>query len=121
MIDASFYTYLTSIAGVPVYPGLLPQDADPAVTFARSNATRDQVYNGVSTLQEIEFDVNCWSTTALASRNTAETITAALVGFRGAMGTDHCDNALLARDIDVYEPETRLYRAALVFRIFYDL
>jgi len=121
MIDTSFYTYLTSIAGVTVYPGLLPQNAAPAVTFARSDSTREQVYSGVSTLQYVEFDVNCWSTTALASRNTAETITASLVAFRGTMGADHCDNALLTRDIDIYEPETRLYRVALGFRVFYDL
>ena len=121
MIEESFYTYLAANAGVDVYPGVLPQAAAPAVTYAKNAGTRDQTFSGVSSLQEVDFDVNCWATSYLASRTTANTIMTALVAYRGAMGSDHCDNALLIRDIDLYEPETKLYRAALMFKIFYDI
>lgn len=121
MIEESFYTYLAANAGVSVYPGVLPQNAAPAVTYAKSGGTRDQTFNGVSSLQMADFDVNCWATTALSARTTANTIITALVAYRGAMGADHCDNVLMTRDFDVFEPETELHRVTLVFRIFYDL
>lgn len=121
MIEESFYTWLAANAGVDVYPGVLPQDAAPAVTYARDGGTRDTTFNGVSTLQEVDFAVNCWAANYLSTRTTATTIMAALVNFRGTLGADHVDNVLLLRDIDAYEPETELHQASLLFRMFYDL
>lgn len=121
MIETSFYNYLSGLLEVAVYPLIMPQNAAPAVTYAKSSDSREQVFNGVSSLQSAQFDVDVWDTTILSARATAATIIDGLVGYRGAMGTDYIDNAYLISDFDVYEPETRLYRASLVFRINYQL
>lgn len=122
MIDASFYTLLDSVVGVSVFAGPLPHNAAPAVNFTRADGDYDQVHGGsVSSLQAVEFDVDCWSTTYLDARTTADTVIAALVGYRATVGAHRIDNILLERDISVHETETKLHRAALTFRVFYDV
>lgn len=121
MIETSFYTWLAAQVSQSVYPGMMPQGAAPAVVYSKADDSRDRVYGGNSTLQAAEFNVDCYSVTYTEARTMAQTITAALVNYRGAMDTDHCDNAELVTDLDTYEPETKLHRAALRFRILYRL
>ncbi len=119
MIEKSFRTHLAGITSLKIYRVVLPQDVDTGIALRKASETDDQISNGSSSLQEIEFEVDVWQARYQDARREANAIKTALLGYVGPMTDDHCGGVTLSRDFEDRDTESKFFRVALAFRVFY--
>ncbi len=115
MIDAGLNTFLIAVAGVGtrVYPDILPERGEtPAVSYAQINIAPEYALSGAVPLAEYWFQVDCWARTRSEAKTVANAIRVALSGYRGALGDDDCQHALLIAEQSFYEDTPKLYRVS---------
>lgn len=114
MIEQTIYTALTTgspltAAGTRVYPMLMPQNPTyPALTYQRIASAPVASLDGMSNLDRVRMQVDCWALTYLAAKNLAAQVRAELTLI----------NALLLLELDDYEPNEKVYRVTMDFSLW---
>jgi hypothetical protein len=133
MIEQAFYEHVSADAGISalisnrIYPFNIPHGVDAdAVTYNLAGSDRTRTMGGESTYIRAIFDVDCWSNTYAGAIAIADAIEAALVDYRGQLGStsppvdaDHI--RLERRGPDQFEPDTELHRVVLQFLVGYEV
>lgn len=115
MIEQTVYAALTTgsplptAAGIRVYPVMMPQNPTlPAITYSRVSGVPIVSLDGMSGLDCVRLQIDCWASTYLAAKNLATQV-------RTEMATL---NALLLLDVDGYEPDEKVYRVTMDFSLW---
>ena len=112
---------ITSLATGGVHPQNIPaQSTAPAITFSMDDDADQQLLDGVSGLKEARFVIDCYSLSYLTADQMASAVKTALVGYRGAFGTNTAEHIRKERELDLFEADTRLHRVNLQFLIAYS-
>lgn len=131
MIESDLRAYLIAVApiaaliGDRVFPQQLPQGATlPAVTYQRIAGQSMIDHEGDAGLGRARIQIDCWGPTGNTgyqqSVDLAETIRAALSGYRGPMGSNPATNARIINVMDIPEPETKLWRRMVEASIWHS-
>jgi Protein of unknown function (DUF3168) len=113
-----------SAISTAIYPHHIPQGVSyPAVTFGVDGDDNALLLDGISSLKEALFSVDCWDYSVITANRLADAVEAALVGARGDFGglspSQEVDHVRKERRFDLYEPDTKLYRVSLQFFVAY--
>lgn len=130
MIEADLRAHLLSqapiaaIIGTRFYPQQLPQGATlPAVTYQRIAGQSLIDHQGDAGLGRARIQLDCWApagnTGYQQTVSMAESIRAAISGYRGPMGSNPATNARVINVMDIPEPETKLWRRLVEVSIWH--
>ena len=113
---------ISALVGTRLYPDLLPQNPTlPALTYTQVSGIRETNLDGPMDLVERRIQIDGWTETALSRETLAEAVRLALNGFQGPLGgspeTGRIYAAFLDNEQSFYEPDTKLFRVSLDFRI----
>lgn len=112
-LESDVFTALNgaTAAGDKVYPAPAEQGtAAPYLTWQRVGSSPVTSLAGSSGLDQVRLQVDAWHTSRLGARALAAAVRTAMEA--------QAFKALLVSDADDYEPETRLYRVVLDFRLW---
>ena len=103
---------LNALIGQRVYPLHLPQGAGvPAVVYQKvSPRRRVRSHTGRSGLVQARYQLSAWGQTYKEALDVGAQLFAALDEYAGAMGTETVEHSRVDNEVDMYEPETGLYR-----------
>jgi hypothetical protein len=124
-IKSSLYTFLTSKTAVMtlvggVYPQTIPaQAAAPAIVYSLDDEEMQPLLEGNSPLIEARVTIDCFSATYGGADAIAAAVKTALITHRGAFGSVFAEHIRKERELDLFEPDTRLHRVNLQFLIAY--
>lgn len=123
-IRSGLVTFLKQRAGVEerIYSLRLPQaPAWPSIVYNFSNEVDQLTYEGALSLRETAVQLDFWSKQIQEVDALEGVVKEALVGYKGPMG-DIAYTAGWKRVnlIDMYEPETGLYRISVDYRGMYS-
>ena len=115
-------TTLTALCGMRIYPMILPDDCQyPAISYQRISETPDYTLDGPGTFDEVRLQIDCWAETALQTRALADVIRTSIDGLSGTCSGLTIWNAMRDNAQDFYEPDHRLYRHSVDYRIQFAL
>lgn len=129
-LEAPLYSYLTAdpgvsaLVGTRVFPNIPPEGTIlPAVSYRRISDQHLYTYDafGVGeawTSARVQFD--CWDQTMLGAIQVGEAIMAALSGYSGDMAGQLIGSSFAITEADFYEPQTKLHRRTMDFRIAFE-
>lgn len=124
MLEPALVAYLkTEIGGVNgrVYPGHLPDPPElPALVYQRIATRRPVSYDGPSGFVRARVQLDIWSKSYGEARTIAGAVRRALLGYRGPMGGLEVAIPDQASDLDLFEPDTGLYRVSMDFIIWHE-
>lgn len=124
MLEPGLVAYLkTEIGGVNgrVYPGHLPDPPDlPALVYQRIATRRPVNYDGPSAFVRARMQIDVWSRSYGEARTIAAAVRRALLGYRGAVGSVEVAIPEQPTDLDMFEPDTGLYRVSMDFYIWHE-
>lgn len=115
-------TAVNALIGERLHPRVLPDKAQlPAVVYRTITNEAGFAHDGAVPLRHPRVQLDCYSRNSLEAEAVSESLTAALVGYRGPMGAlAYTAGWNLEDATDIYEEETGLYRVSMDFRGFYD-
>ena len=105
---------VTALAGLRIYPSVLPQHADyPAITFDQVSGVRALTMGGLggTGLASPRIQITCWATTLLAAKQLGDAVRVATDGFTGTMGSDTVQGVLMENELDTEDIEPGSGRA----------
>lgn len=111
---------VSALVGTRIYPLNLPQAASLAgdsLTYEVISNIEDENLSGPADRESPRVRVHCWSTTFAGAVALATAVRAALVGFRGTMGSTPVGMIAFETSTDLYEDQPDTYRRILDFRI----
>ena len=132
MIEQAFYEHLTNDAGIAalvsdrIFPETIPANQEPpAITYGFDFSYRSHTMGGQGQYRRDLLVVNCWSLRMSEAIAIANAVEAALVDYRGQLGSsspaveaDHI--RVERRGPYLFEADTELYRVPLQFLIGYE-
>ncbi len=135
MIAGDLYTFLaakSSIRAIVAMSGNSPTKPSfythmlplkhygyPALTYALDEDSDQQLLSGISGLKEALLTVDCWALVYSQAHSLAAAVKAEMVGYRGAFGSSTAEHIRKERELDLHEPDTKLFRVSLQFRVAY--
>jgi len=97
-----------------IYPMPLPQSPTlPALTYFRVDTPREYSQSGYSRLAHPRMQFSCWAWTLLEAADVASLVRQAMERW----GEAAC---FAATELDLYEPETRIYHRVLDMIIWHN-
>lgn len=127
MIQQALFTILSAhpglsaLVGSRIYPLILPQNpAYPALTYQRVSGPREQSHDGPSGLARPRFQVSCWHPDFDQAKAAAEQVRLALAGYRGIVGGLEIEGIQVENELDLYDPDAKVYRVILDFVIWHQ-
>lgn len=93
--------------------------SDPALTYTLQYDNRPRVFEGISTLREAGFQIDCWATRYDTAKNLAEAVAEELVSHVGDFGEDIAEQIDIESERDSFESPTKLHRATVIVSIWY--
>lgn len=114
----------TANIGDRMYPDTLPQQPTlPAISYQVISETRRATMRGPDDLSRVRVQVDCWANTSIEAHAVADSVRAALDGFKGPMGSASPIEAAAVGIFAVnafssYEPEARIYRVSRDFFVW---
>ena len=122
-LEKGLYTELSTL-NASVYPVMAPQDTSaPYVVYTLSNNKRLEVLTGVVGLVETMYEIEVYGATYTETKDLAASIVHLLQTLEGsAIGTTTTwiQQVTIENEIDMYEPETRVYRHMIEITIYYE-
>ena len=125
MITQSFAKFL--LANVPITsvtteirPLKLDEGhADPAIVYAMGEDSWHRLTSGFSSMGNAVFYVDCYSSSYNTVKSLAEIVSGELTGYVGAIGDHQAEQIDNISEQDIFEDETKLYRVAMQFEVWY--
>lgn len=110
MFEAGLFVFLSNAgtpAGERVFPMRLPQGASlPALVYREVSPGIEYTQGGQSGVSEPRYQFDCWGADELAAKLLASSVTTALSGYRGAMGSEQVHAAFIEGRQDDPDPDT---------------
>lgn len=132
MIEAGLFDHLsddsgvTALVGTRIFPLVIPQRSaqtvlrHPCLVYSRLDVRRQQRFCETDGLVRSHFQLDCYAPTYAESASVAAATRAALIDFRGTMGTVRVRAVFLDSQNDLVEPDPGLYRVVQRFIIWHD-
>jgi hypothetical protein len=111
MIETEIFDTLQDLVDGRCYPLVMPQSPSyPSIVYARQASTPQYRLEGGASLTQVRMEVVCFARTYDEAKSLAEDIRAAMEGasFKGTM----------IFDMDLYEPDVKLYQVAMDFYVW---
>lgn len=107
---------------VRIYPQILPQRPTyPAATYQLVGRQRQGLLNATTgSLKRSSVSVDVYAKTSEDVKTGSDAISAALLDFRGQMGSTHVNRVALDNEIDLTDVEPGLFRNSMSFTIWHD-
>lgn len=124
MLEPALVAYLR--AAIPsvdgrVYPGHLPDPPVlPALVYQRIATRRPVSFDGPSAFVRARMQLDVWAASYGEARTIADRLRQVLVGYRGPMGALEVAIPEQVGDLDMFEPDTGLYRVMTEFYIWHS-
>ena len=135
MIAQDLYTFLQDKASIraivalssasprkaSIYPYFLPQShiGFPALTYSMDDDLEQTLIDGTSTMKEAILSVDCWAYDYIRAHDLADAVKDEMVDYTGTFGSSTVNHCRKERELDLYEPDTKVYRVSLQFRVAY--
>jgi hypothetical protein len=107
-----------------IYPFRVPEGkALPAISYARAGTNRTYTYDSfeeTNAFVRARVSFHCWSNVPDEAMQVGEAVMLALSGYGGQMGGQLVGASFNVLEIDIYEPESKMYRRTLDFHIMYE-
>lgn len=98
-----------------VYPDILPQNPTyPAITYLRVGTAHYNALTGTPTLENPQFQVDCWAETHTAAWNLAEAVTSVMLGSTVNFRAQVVNTQQFTETVQ----SLKLYRIMIEFSIF---
>ena len=114
-IESDLYTHLkddagvSALVGVKIYPMKAPQNVtSPYISYQVINDNGNQCMSGEVYQNDTRFQIDCWSTKYSEVKAIKEAVISALIGFKSSNSISNMDD---------YEPDTKLYRQLIDFKL----
>jgi hypothetical protein len=114
-IETDLYTHLendvavSALVGDKIYPMKAPQNVtSPYITYQVINDNGNQCIGGSIYQNDTRFQIDCWSKTYSEVKAIKEAVISSLIGFKSSYNMSNMDD---------YEPETKLYRQLIDFKL----
>lgn len=115
MVEAELFTRLKDDAGVSalvgtrIYPKKAPQNVQtPYIIFHVISDIDKQCVGGAIYQNDTRIQIDCWSLSYAEVKNLKVAVKSSLIGFKSAYEIYSMDD---------YEPETKLYRELIDFKL----
>lgn len=122
-IADSFYSFVNSQSVVAdLHPLTIPANiaSVPTAVYALDDDIEETLLEGLpSSLKFATFSLDVYDSGILGARAVAESFKAALTGHTGAFGSHTAGLIQKTFETETFEPDTKLHRVALRFRIGY--
>lgn len=132
MIDEGLVALLAADTGVQgilgfsaagsIYQSVMPEDRTllPCIVYQFVGGSSTPTL-GTSGVQRSRVQVDCWATTADASKQLADAVRKALNGYQGTLqdGTPLLDAWILSPGTDYFSDDSRFFRRMLEFYLMY--
>lgn len=114
---------VTALVVDRVYPVRLPQGGDyPAITYSKVSGGRIRTMGSNEAAANPRVQVSCWGKTYADAKGLANAVRIALDRFSGTLGGSGgvaVSAILLENELDLDDPETKLYHVPLDFLVWY--
>jgi len=114
-IESDLVTHLnddsgvSALVGTRIYPLMAPQSVvSPYIVYQVINDNSKQCIGGSVYQNDTRFQIDCWSTKYSEVKAIKEAVLSALIGFKSSYSISNMDD---------YEPETKLYRQLIDFKL----
>lgn len=108
-----------NLVGNRIYPLVLPENAAlPAIAYAVVNESRAHAMLEPVPLREVTLAVQCYAKTYSQARALADAVTAALDGYRGALGDGYA-GIVVDRGITQYHADVDEYQWTVMCAVSY--
>lgn len=128
-IGEALYAYLkvdvdlSALISTRIYSLTLPQNCTmPAVTYRQISGPRVHTMGSDPGLTHPRFQFSCWGSSYGSAKDVARKLQAALQDYKGTMGGGGgvvVQASLLENELDIYDPDTKLYCVPLDFIIWH--
>ena len=110
---------VSGLCGTRVYPVKLPDSPTlPAVTYQGISTNPDSTMDGPSGFVEVRLQFDCWGETYGDAKTLQDAVRLALDGYTGLLSDGTAVfNVMLDTASDLYEPDSRLYRASTDYKV----
>ncbi len=116
-------TGVAALVSTRVYPVRLPQGGTyPAITYSKVSGSRIRTMGSHEDSANPRVQVSCWGKTYADAKGLANAVRIALDRFSGTlggMGGVDVSAILLENELDLDDPETKLYHVPLDFLVWY--
>ena len=128
-LESSLFTFITGdpavgplIGGTRMYPRKLPQSPQmPSVVYNRISSGQEYELEGDEVdVRPARFQFDCWDDGYAGALALAAAVRARLSGYSGVVGADMVQTILIEDEMDMYEPETELWRRMVEAVIWYE-
>ena len=125
-IKDEIFTRLTGHSGLSalidkrVFPGKLPQKYTlPAIVYQKITSPHLYSHDGEAGLAFPRFQVSCMADDPDEAEDVAIQVQAALSGYSDKELTTPVEASFLLNELEDYEPDTKIYRVIMDFRIWH--
>lgn len=108
---------ITAIVGSKIYPDLTPQDVQyPFCVYIITNSTPVDYKDGQSNLEEVQFQVDCYTNSYDTTQELANNIRNSLDRFTGTVNSVEVQTIkYMSSDSQVYNPTLNVYWMSVDF------
>lgn len=115
MVEADLYTHLknsvavSALVGTRIYPKVAPQNvARPYIVYHVISDVSNQCLGGGVYQNQVRVQIDCWSEKYSEVKSMKQAVKDSLIGFKSSSEIYSMDD---------YEPETKLFRELIDFKI----
>ena len=130
VLDEALYSYLSSdtrlteLVSDRIYPvRIAPKSLLPCVVWQPTSAIREYTFDpfeDTSAWVKALVQFSCWSENPKIAFDVGDAVLFALSGYSGDMAGEYIGSSMAELELADYEPDTKLFRRLLDFRISYE-
>ena len=114
-------TAITDLVSTRIYFQKLPQNATfPLLVSNRISTKREYSHSGDSNLTTPRVQYSCYAETWTAAKDLAEQIVSEMSGFSGTAGSTTVYSTFVENELDLNDPESKLYFIPVDLMITYN-
>lgn len=111
MIETSVFDALEGLVSGRCYPLQMPQEPTyPAIVYSRIASEPQNRLEGGASLDQVRVQIDCYATTYEGAKTLSASVRSAMES--ASLG------ATLQLDLDLYEPEVKVYRVTMDFYVW---
>lgn len=126
-IETAIYDRLSNFAGLAalvstrIYPLTAPQDAaQPYLTYSKISETKHHASTADISLTTTRFEVSVWGATYATTKAAVAQVKAALSRYGGTNDSVVIQQIFQVSEVDFYEDDTKSFRVAVDFEIWFE-
>ncbi len=114
-------TAITDLISTRIYAQKLPEAATfPSLVYNRISSTRNYSHSGDSNMTSPRIQYSCFAETYEEAKDLAEQIVSEMSGFKGTAGSSTIYSTFVENELDLIDPESKLYFIPVDLMITYN-